>query len=359
MRQPRLITFCLSFMLTRIGGFSVSRRQALVGGAAAVAAIGISSKAQASTLYQPSNVQNKLIVITGGNTGLGLESAKRLAAAGARVVITVRSSTKGEQALANIQSYLQERGVASTKISYVLMDLTDFDSVQQAAKTLSTGSQKIDVLLNNAGVMAIPEREITKDGYERTFQTNHLGHFVFTAKLMSQLAPDARIVNVSSEAHKIAQAFQPYNLNGEEEYGPWSSYSLSKLSNILFTKELQRRVDEAGKDYTVVSLHPGVVATDLGRYLVGEKKFNRMKTEGMTLKESILFGLLNKFTKTVEDGASTQIFAAADPSMPQNKGAYLKDCTVVSRLQASAEDPANAAQLWKASEEMTHVKFEL
>jgi NAD(P)-dependent dehydrogenase (short-subunit alcohol dehydrogenase family) len=314
----------------------------------------------ATPLYEPppQSLTDKTILITGGNTGLGLESAQRLAAAGASVIVTTRTPSKGEQAVSQIQSYLQQRGISNNNVRAITLDLCNLQQVQSTAEALVKSGTKIDVLLNNAGVMAIPDRQLTVDGFERTFQTNHLGHFVWTAKLIPALNNNARIINVSSQAYLFAKnGLEIDNLNGERDYGPWSSYGQSKLANILFSQELQKRATAAGKSYTVSSLHPGAVTTDLGRYLVGEEKWNRMKTEGMTFQEKLLFVPLSKLTLTVPEGANTQIFVAADPKATQ-PAAYYENCQVKDVLPY-ARDPQAAATLWRVSEEMSGVKFTL
>jgi len=312
----------------------------------------------------PGSMEGKIVVITGGNTGLGLESGKRLAAAGAEVVLTTRTAAKGEKAIQDVQQYLSERGIVNNKALSLPLDLCDFDSIKAFPSALEKALDRkpVDVLMNNAGVMALQSRELTKDGYERTFQTNHLGHFVLTSKLVPQLAKDARIINVSSEAWQFAsKGLELDNLNAEREFGPWSSYGISKLANILFTKELQERASAAGKSWTVTALHPGAVATDLGRYLVGEEKWNNMKENGMSLQDKLLFVPLSKFTKTVEDGASTQIYLAADGSVGNSVsagGKYFLDCKAKD-LKSSAIDMDKAKALWKISEELGGVKFDL
>jgi NAD(P)-dependent dehydrogenase (short-subunit alcohol dehydrogenase family) len=302
----------------------------------------------------PDSMRGKTVLITGGNTGLGLESAKRLAAAGARVIVTTRTADKGASAVRDIQAYANN---GPTPIALVL-DLCDLAQVKQFAsnqlKSVLDGA-KLDVLINNAGVMAIPDRQLTNDGFERTFQTNHLGHFVLTSTLANMLAQNARIINVSSEAYQFApKGLELDNLQGEREYSAWGSYGLSKLENILFTKELQRRAPQ----WTVVALHPGAVATDLGRYLVGEEKWNRMKTQGMTLQEKLLFVPLSKLTKTVEQGASTQVFAAVDLSVQSAKGMYFMDCKP-KVLKGAPDDEEAAKQLWEVSEKLSGIAFQL
>ena len=313
---------------------------------------------------QYSIFSQKYLVYIHPRQGLGLESGKRLAAAGAEVVLTTRTASKGEKAVQDVQQYLSERGVVNNKVSALTLDLCDFDSIKgfPAALDKAVDKKPVDVLMNNAGVMALQSRELTKDGYERTFQTNHLGHFVLTSKLVPQLAKDARIINVSSEAWQFAsKGLELDNLNAEREFGPWSSYGISKLANILFTKELQERATVAGKSWTVTALHPGAVATDLGRYLVGEAKWNDMKENGMSLQDKLLFVPLSKLTKTVEDGASTQIYLAADDSVGTSAsagGKYFIDCKAKD-LKSSAIDVDKAKALWKISEELGGVKFDL
>jgi NAD(P)-dependent dehydrogenase (short-subunit alcohol dehydrogenase family) len=338
---------------------------------AAGAAVAVSSqfsndgKSKAQTaIYEPAanSLTDQVVLITGGSTGLGLESAKRLAAAGATIVLTSRTLNKGDQAVESVKAYLSERGVENSKIYSTVLDLDDLESVRAyPASFKQLGLQKIDVLMNNAGVMAIPTREITKDGYERTFQSNHLGHFVLTAELFPLLSRDkATVINVSSEAYQFAsKGLVLDNLNGEVEYGPWSSYGLSKLANILFTQELQRRADKAGDTWlTVVTLHPGAVATDLGRNLFGEEKWNSLKTKGPSFFESIALNAASLFTKTVPEGASTQVFLASGGEGTLKKGVFYEDCKE-KMLQGFAVDETAARALWAKSEELGGIKFDV
>ena len=365
---------------------SICRKNFLVGTAAAAAGIAIVGSATAAgaatvvanqqrrnqpTIYepQPSSMTDQVVLITGGSTGLGLESAKRLAAAGATIVLTSRTLNKGEQAVQSVQDYLKGKGVESSgKIFNLVLDLDDLDSVRAFPESFAQlGLSKIDVLLNNAGVMAIPDRQLTKDGYERTFQSNHLGHFLLTAELFPYLNRDkAVVINVSSEAYLAASkttgglGLDLENLNGEKRYAPWSSYGLSKLSNILFTQELQRRADATGENWlTAVALHPGVVQTDLGRYVIGEEKWNKIKTSGTTGLESLLLNTVSSFLKTVPEGASTQVFLASGAEGALKKGAFYEDLKEKKNLPAYATDKAAARALWEKSEELAAVKFDL
>lgn len=311
----------------------------------------------------PHSLDGKIMLITGGTAGLGLEAAKRLAAGGATVVLTGRTFEKGVKAVEAVKEYLEAQGVSNTNVYSVPLDLDDLESVRAFPKRLSEspagGDSKIDVLMNNAGVMAIPEREITKDGFERTFQSNHLGHFLLTQKLMNKLANDARIINVSSEAHKIAaKGLELDNLNGETSYGPWSSYGQSKLANILFTKELQKRANEVGRPLTVVSLHPGAVQTDLARNLFGEEKWAKLKTEGPSFLDSIVLSTLSYFVIPVERGATTQVWLAAGNGGQDIGGEYFVRCKPAGTT-SGATDMEMAEKLWQVSEKLTGEEFKL
>ncbi|GAX09992.1 hypothetical protein FisN_11Lh015 [Fistulifera solaris] len=290
----------------------------------------------------PGSLEGQTIVITGGTGGLGLESAKRLAVGGASIILTARSVEKAERAISEVKKYTREKNAINEK---------DVD--------------KIDALLNNAGIMALPKLELTVDGFERQMQSNHLGHFALTALLSSKFAPDARVINVSSSAHQFAPKGM---LSGDAlwkpdafDYSGWPVYGQSKLANILFTKELQRRFESAGKDWTVACLHPGVVATDLGRYIIGHERYDEMKKGSRNVVATLMSNALSAFLKTPEDGATTQIWLAARQDQKANinvRGEYLSDC----KIQALADyvtDASAAKQLWKESEERSQVSFVL
>merc|ERR1712176_1331372 len=319
-----------------------------------------------SKLYEPAphSMDNKIVLITGGNTGLGLESVKRLAAAGATVVFTSRDSAKGENALEEVNQALMDSKKSDSsfvgKAMVANLDLCDLDNVKSFNKRLANkiGEAKVDVLLNNAGVMAIPDLRLTKDGYEQTFQTNHLGHFALTSTLLPSLSSDVRVINVSSEGYQFApKGLDLDNLNGEKEFGAWSSYGLSKLENILFTNELQKRArkSQAWSNLTAFSLHPGAVQTDLARYLIGEEKFQSMKENGFSSwKDKVVMESLAKFVKTVQEGASTQVYLASSAIEDYQNGKYFSDGKV-SPLNASAMDQTKGEELWDVSEKLAGV----
>lgn len=235
------------------------------------------------------------------------------------------------------------------------LDLDNLESVKSFPEryNLLTSNKPIDVLMNNAGIAAIPEREITKDGFERTFQSNHLGPFVLTAGLFPYLNHNgARIINVSSSAHTYVKDKDFLNnLNSEKNYEGrgWGAYGQSKLENILFTEELQRRADAAGLNWlTVTSLHPGVVGTDIWRNVP------------LVAKTSVLTSALfyNRML-TTEEGANTQIYLATENEQAIAKGQYYDENGNVHEATSLARDPAKASELWRATERMSGVEFKL
>jgi NAD(P)-dependent dehydrogenase (short-subunit alcohol dehydrogenase family) len=342
----------------------VQQGAVVAAGGAALAVTPPPAFAANSDYYTPAahSLDGKLMVVTGGTAGLGLATVKRLASGGAAVVLTSRTAPKGSEAVRAVQDYLQSKGIVNDKIYSAVLDLDDLESVKSFPGRLAAsgvGNQKTNVLINNAGVMAIPDRQLTKDGFERTFQSNHLGHFVLTAKLMDQLAPDARVINVSSTAYLFAFKGMDFdNLEGEENYGPWSSYGQSKLANILFTKELQRRADQAGRSIKTYVLHPGAVQTDLARNMMGTEKWETIKKEGLKGWDAVLLGAAAKFTKTVEDGASTQIYLAASDNLPQDGGEFFVDMKDT-KLLNFATDMDAAKRLWTVSEQLGKIDFKL
>jgi NAD(P)-dependent dehydrogenase (short-subunit alcohol dehydrogenase family) len=211
----------------------------IVGTIVAVVALGfVKPRLQRNqVLYtpEPGSLTGQVIVITGGTSGLGLESAKRLAVSGAKVVLTSRSHEKGKAALDDVATYLQRQGIKSDNVSYKILLLDDLNAIRSAVDSW-VDIDSVDVLMLNAGVMACREREVTSDGFERQIQTNHLGHFLLTALLSPRLTSNARIIAVSSAAYKLS-ALSGLDFDyiwKAEKYRPWKSYSQSKLANILF-----------------------------------------------------------------------------------------------------------------------------
>jgi NAD(P)-dependent dehydrogenase (short-subunit alcohol dehydrogenase family) len=203
----------------------------------------------------------RTFVVTGANTGLGFETARVLSAKGARVLIACRSQQKAEDAIARI-----EKLNGPVDVSHVPLDLGDLASVRRCAKKLQSEA-RIDVLVNNAGIM-VPPYELTKDGFESQFGVNHLGPFALTGLLLDKLAetPSSRVVNTSSVAHNVGK-IRFEDINAERGYKASARYGMSKLANLLFSYELQRRLDAAEIPILSVACHPGIASTELSRYM--------------------------------------------------------------------------------------------
>jgi len=305
---------------------------------------------------------------------LGLESAKRLAAAGATTVLTARTEEKGVNAVNKVKTHLSERSITNIdNLFSITLNLDDLESVktfsQRYVEKLGRNT-KISVLMNNAGVAGIPQRELTKDGYERTFQSNHLGPFLLTAKLFPYLdrANGARVINVSSKLHSFAAAVGGKlglsetleNLNGEVEYNAdgWQAYSLSKLENILFTQELQRRSE--GLDwFSTFSLHPGVVGTDIWRntYVAKKEQQNLSSSSIQSIASNLFYGS----TISIEEGANTQIYLSCinNNEAKRVKGLYFGEDRQPRKLETFANDSNIAKLLWERSEALTGVEFKV
>eukprot|EP00977_Amphora_coffeiformis_P000781 scaffold162_cov176-Amphora_coffeaeformis.AAC.41 len=340
---------------TAVGG-------AVVGGAA-LAYLIQQQQQDENFLFTPQagSLEGQTIFITGGTgSSLGLETAKRLTAGNpAQIIITARTAAKGDIALADIRTYMKESNPDSlTTLSYKILDLDSIQGIREAVASWEDNLPTINCLVNNAGIMALPNRELTEDGIERQMQTNHLGHFCLTALLAPKLADDARIVSVSSEAHKIAQMSGGLDLEyawtGTPGYGAWKSYGQSKLANILFSQELQRRSDQAGYNWKVSCLHPGAVNTDLWRNTLGTDNWQRIKDSDIG---SLVSAISVPFLKSPAEGASTSIYLAAGANSPDDPRArYYVDCKPVT-LNEFARDGTAAKRLWEESELKSGVTF--
>ncbi len=247
------------------------------------------------------NLAGKVAVVTGANSGLGLESAKALAAKGAHVVMAARNQTKAAAARDQILAANPE---ASLEI--VELDLSSFESTKAAAATIAASHPRIDILINNAGLMAMPERR-TVDGYEMQFGVNHLGHWLFTAGLLdSILAADAaRVVTVTSTAHHTGRVVDPDNVNLDDDYSPWGAYGRAKLANFHFALGLQREFEKNGVKAKSLVAHPGLSHTNLQVHTV---------EEGGGGRSAPFWAWMAKNTGMAADrGALSQLRAATDP----------------------------------------------
>jgi NAD(P)-dependent dehydrogenase (short-subunit alcohol dehydrogenase family) len=271
------------------------------------------------------SLEGKTILVTGCNSGLGLEAMRVLAQRGARVLGTARTLEKARAACA---------AVGGTAVPYAC-ELSDPSSVRACVEAVKRGGERLDAIICNAGIMALPKLEQVH-GIELQFFTNHIGHFMLVTGLLDRLADDGRVVMLSSGAHTMAprEGIRFDDLAGARGYTPWGHYGQSKLANLLFAKELARRL--AGTRRTANAVHPGVIRTNLGRHMPGFA--------------DLLFGLAGPLVlKSVPQGAATEVYVAVHPAVAGISGAYFADCNVA-KARADADDPALARRLWEVSE---------
>ncbi len=297
------------------------------------------------------------VFITGANSGLGLETARAMAAKGAHIVLAGRSQTKLAEAKQSIASE-----TPAAQLETIICDLGSLDSVRACSAEANERFAKIDLLINNAGVMACP-KEATADGFERQFGTNHLGHFLLTKGLMPLVEAGAnkRIVNLSSRGHHIA----PVDLDDpnfeNREYDKWQSYGQSKTANILFTVGLEQR--SADKGIHAIALHPGGIMTNLGRHM-SEDDITMMRERMRKAAEEKGDAGSDGF-KTIPQGAATQCWAATAPELEGKGGFYCEDCHIAELdderfdggVRSYALDKGNANRLWALSEQMVGESF--
>ena len=291
----------------------------------------------------------KLAIVTGATGGLGYETVVGLASAGAEIVLTGRSVDKGQSARKRV-----ERAVPGANVSFAMLDLASLASIRAFAATMMESPRPIDLLVNNAGVMQLPTRRLTEDGFELQFGTNHLSHFALTGLLLPllRMAKAPRVVNVSSLAHRGGK-IDFDNLQGERAYRPWAAYQQSKLANLLFTFELQRRSDANGWGLMSNAAHPGFARTDIianGPGAGGIRGF-LSRTIGPHVSQ------------TAAAGALPTLFAATSPDAVPNgyygpNGFYeLKGPVAPAKVMPQAQDKAVAHRLWEVSEQLTGVHW--
>ncbi len=278
------------------------------------------------------DLTGKTALLTGCNSGIGYETMRAMTARGAHVIGAARTLEKAEKACASVDG----------ETTPLMIELTDLDAVVQAAANVASMNIPLDMLILNAGIMALPEREVV-NSVEKQFAVNHLGHFLLTEKLIDSVvaAKHGRVVVVSSMAHVWApeEGIQFENLDAEVGYEPFKAYGQSKLANGLFSRELARRL--ADTNATSNSLHPGVIKTNLGRHLPETE-------DGGSDDDST-----SSFTwKTIPQGAATSCYVAAHPDVAEITGYYFSDCNPA-QPNALMQDDAIAEKLWTVSEQLT------
>jgi NAD(P)-dependent dehydrogenase (short-subunit alcohol dehydrogenase family) len=291
----------------------------------------------------------RVAVVTGANSGLGYITARELARRRARVVLACRDRGRGEDAVRRLK-----REVPDADVELRSLDMADLDSIRAFADDIGSAYPSLDLLVNNAGVMAIPRRE-TVDGFEMQLGTNHLGHFALTGRLLPLLVHSrgARVVTVSSNAHKPGKiTFE--DLQRQQHYARWSAYMQSKLANLLFAYELQRRLSAIDAPLISVAAHPGVSSTNLVKPGAG----------GSRIKEQILTVGVRIIGQSDAQGALPQLYAATAPDVhggeyygpngiAENRG-YPKRVTSTT----TSRDPQLAARLWSVSQDLTGVGYD-
>jgi len=298
------------------------------------------------------SLDGRTAVVTGANSGLGFETALELARKGAHVVLACRSKEKAEAATAEIRA-------RNTHVSleHIPLDLASLESIEAFAEQCLASHARIDILCNNAGVMAVPRME-TADGFEMQLGTNHLGHWALTARLFPALAAagGARLVNVSSTAHKLGK-LDFDDLQSEKRYSRWPAYGQSKLANLLFTYELDRRLRAAQSDIVVAASHPGWAATEL--------QFVAPRMTGSSLMVRLVELANGIFAQSAAMGALPTLRAATDERVAS--GDYLgpdglgesRGHPARVRSNARSHDAESARRLWDRSEELTGLGFAL
>jgi NAD(P)-dependent dehydrogenase (short-subunit alcohol dehydrogenase family) len=288
-------------------------------------------------------------VVTGANSGLGYETALALAAHGAQVTMAVRDTAKGDAAAQQIRAQAPQASIEVRRL-----DLADLASIDEFAWLWrESHPDGLDMLINNAGIMAIPRRE-TADGFEMQLGTNHLGHFALTGRLLDAIRPEGRIVTVSSQAHRMGR-MDFDDLMGERKYGAWRAYGQSKLANLLFVRSLAERLERAGSTIASIGAHPGFASTHL------QAVAPEMKGRGWQVK--VMDGVNKVMAQSAAMGALPTLYAATFPAI--RSGDYVgpdgfgeqRGHPKLEGMNASARDDEAANRLWTVSEELTGVRY--
>jgi NAD(P)-dependent dehydrogenase (short-subunit alcohol dehydrogenase family) len=294
------------------------------------------------------DLTGKVIIVTGGNSGIGYEAALELARKGGRTILACRSVAKAQAALSQIKLH-----VPNAAAEIMQLDLASLASIRAFAAAFNARYDRLDLLINNAGIMMVPYGK-TDDGFERQFGTNHLGHFALTGLLLDRIlaTPGARVVTISSGAHRVGSMdFDNLMDEGGKGYTPMQAYGRSKLANLLFTYELQRRFAAIGADARATAAHPGGSNTNLANHLEDRLLFRLARP------------LLAIMMQPAAMGALPTLRAAVDPQAAGGSyfgpGSFreLRGYPVVVGSSAAAQDATTAHRLWSVSEQLTGVKM--
>lgn len=291
-----------------------------------------------SIINTKKDLNGQVIIITGANQGIGKETVRGLAKTGATIVLACRDKAKTIPTIDEIRAETKD-----SNLEFMKLDLSDLKSVREFADEFKAKYQKLDILINNAGILSYPERHLTKDGFEMHFGTNHLGHFYLTLLLLDVIKKSApsRIINVSSNMNAKGK-MRWDDLNMEKKYDLLDAYSQSKLANVLFTKELQKRLEES--NVKVVSLHPGVVNT------------NMQKNPPDIWYYKLVASIVRLFAIAPEEGAKTSLYCALEEHSNLKGGAYYDNCKVAKENPMALKEE-NWTKLWDISEKMVNSKI--
>ena len=287
-------------------------------------------------IFTSDKLSGRNVFITGANSGIGLEAARVLSNHGATVILACRSKDKANEAIQTLQ--------AKDKVAFFPLDLS---SLKEVKKTVEENRhllpEKIHILINNAGIMMTPEFTESADGFELQFATNHLGHFLLTKLVRDRLSDDARVVNVSSSAHKWGKIDFEHNMPPTKaNYSPGGNYGISKTCNILFSRQLQKEF--LGSHKTAYSLHPGVIpSTELFK----TSKFFK----------AFLNTLMSPFCKSIPQGTATTLYCAIHSDVLENTGEFFSDCQV-SDCNSDSKSMEYAEKLWNLSEQLVQTALE-
>ncbi len=331
----------------------------LAGTAAALAGLGIykylstqknkpSLPAEVWTTTDIPDLTGKVVIVTGANSGIGYEAAKEFTRKGAQTILACRSMDKAQLALDKIQIEIPD---AHAEI--MPLDLASLESIRQFAKAFKDKYDRLDVLLNNAGIMMVPYG-VTADGFERQFGTNHLGHFALTGLLIDLLVqtPGSRVVNISSNGHRFGKLnFDNLIYDGGKKYSSAGAYGRSKLANLLFTYELQRRYEDQNLDAIAVAAHPGTSETNLGVHLEERRAFKLMRPISALMGQSAAMGALPSIRAAVDPNVTGGQYFGPAGTME------MKGYPVLVTSSKASHNLADARRLWEVSEELTGVQF--
>ncbi|MEO1483559.1 MAG: oxidoreductase [Myxococcota bacterium] len=312
-------------------------------------ASGFHAKSSGDEVMADVDVTGKVAIVTGGYSGIGLETVRSLAKKGAKVIVPVRSPDKAKEALAGITGNVHTEA----------LDLADLTSVRSFVDAFNSGFSRLDLLINNAGIMACPETRVGP-GWESQFGVNHMGHFALTHGLLGQLrkTPGARVIALSSTAHKLSDILWDDIQFQDGEYNKWTAYGQAKTANALFANALSRRLRDSGG--LAFSVHPGGIFTPLQRHLPKEE----MVALGWIEESGEPTALAKEGFKTPEQGCSTTLWAATSPKLDGVAGVYCEDCDIAAPTDPSSpmarymgvnEHACNdegAERLWQLSEDL-------